>query len=323
MSFLSDHAAKRMNNEREKRFESGEYKRPSADEPIVVDENAKLTFVVWGDSQVSNYMFARECSFQTGLYDIGNIIGTLDALIICGDIAENGFRSEYIVTAKMLNAVKSKFRHFIAMPGNHDVRLRRYGRQLSRFTYFLESVDGGVVPERNYRLSTKINGYTFIVMGTDSSTFEGAYISEEQLAWLDCELEKASRDKKPIFVFNHQTLKRTNGLPNTWLGKGKWRGSVGRQSDEIKEIFEKYENVFFITGHLHWGTNEHSFEDHGAYKALSAQTISAGNHGTYTPDAQGFLVSVFDDRVEIKARVFGEGRFVEDEIPCSSITVRL
>ena len=323
MKVLTDFFYKKMNAERKKAFESGEYKYPDEAQPIEVDENAKLNFVVWGDCQVSNYMFARECSFQTAIDDIANIKGKLDALVICGDIAENGLESEYRVTADMINSVSDKYEHFIGMPGNHDVRFRRYKTQLRRFSSFLENVDGSSLPVRNYSYSLKIKGYTFIVMGADRSSFESAYINEEQLAWLECEISKATRDGKPIFVFNHQTLKKTNGLPYTWLGRGKWRGSVGMQSDEIKKIFERYGNVFFITGHLHFGTSKYSFEDYGAYKALAVQTIGAGNHGDCSNDAQGFLISVFDDRVEIKARVFGVGRFVEKDVPCSEVIVPL
>ena len=312
-----------MNTEMQKRFDSGEYKAPSADDPIVVDENAKLTFVVWGDCQVSNYMFARECSFRTAVLDVGNIEGKLDALVICGDIAENGLRSEYMVTADLLNSISSKFEHFIGMPGNHDIRFRRYKRQLARFTAFLKNVGGAALPQHNYSYSLKINGYSFIVMGADRSSFESAYISQRQLDWLDAELAEASKDGKPVFVFNHQTLKGMNGLPYTWMGKGKWRGSVGAQSDKIRAIFEKYGNVIFITGHLHFGTSRFAFEDSGRFKALSVQTVGAGNHGDCSYDAQGYVVSVYEDRIVMKARVFGEGRFVESTVPCSEITVRL
>ena len=323
MSFLSELFIKKMNAEIEKRFSSGEYKAPPADAPIEIDGDAKLTFVAWGDCQVSNYMFARECSFKTAILDLKNIKGKLDTLVICGDIAENGLWSEYAVTAQLINSVKDKFTCFIGMPGNHDVRMRRYKKQLTRFTDFLKSVEGAILPQKNYRSSTKIKGYTFIVLGTDRSSFEGAYISEEQLAWLDCELEKAGKDGKPIFVFNHQTLKKTNGLPYTWLGRGKWRGSVGNQSDKLKAVFEKHGNIFFITGHLHFGTSKYSFEDYGAYKALAVQTIGAGNHGDCSPDAQGYVISVYDDRVVLRARVFGEGRYVEKDVPCSEVIVPL
>ena len=68
---------------------------PSQDTPITVDETAHLSFVVWGDTQVSNYLFEREANLKASGDDLKNTQGELDALIIVGDIAENGLQSEY------------------------------------------------------------------------------------------------------------------------------------------------------------------------------------------------------------------------------------
>ena len=322
MKLLDGYFYKKMRAALERGFSSGEYRIPPKDDPIVVDPEARLTFVAWGDSQVSNYMFARECCFALGIEDLKNTEGRLDALVICGDIAENGFACEYRMTAELLNSVADKFSRFFGMPGNHDVRFRRYRVQLRRFTSFLSSVKNGVVPEGKYWYSADVGGYRFIVLGADRSCLEASYLGKRQLEWLKAELESAP-DGKPVFVFNHQTLKGFNGLPFTWQGFGKWRGSVGMQSDRLKAILESRENVFFITGHLHFGTSEYSFEDHGAFKALAVQTVGAGNHGDCSYDAQGYVVSVYDDRVVMRARAFGEGRYIEKEIPNSEVTVFL
>lgn len=307
--------------EREK---SGRIKVPDASSPIEIDEKAKLTFVVWADSQVSDYMYARESCLYSACLDIKNMSAPLDALVIAGDIAENGYKAEYDMTAYLLNGISGKFRNFITCPGNHDVRMRPYRRQMKRFISFCNSVTGNVkMPEDRYNFSCEINGYKFIVMGTDAATFEGAYISKKQLLWLDREIASTQDSGKPVFVINHQTLKKTNGLPHTWTGKGSWRGSVGWQSGKIRAVFEKYRNVIFITGHVHFGTDEHSYEDCGAFKAVSVQTVGAGNHGSTSDDTQGMVFSVYDDRIVVRARVFGDGKYVDKSISNAEFEIRI
>lgn len=310
-----NYAFKRMAKVLSDREKNGQLHIPDKATPIEIDENANLTFAVFGDSQVSNYMYARECCFYSACLDIKNMKKPLDALIIAGDIAENGMQCEYDMTSRILGGASNGFRNFIACPGNHDLRLRPYKRQRKRFTSFVSSVKSEIkMPQDSYSFSCEINGYKFIVMGSDFSTFEGAYISKKQLLWLDREIASTKDSAKPVFVINHQALKHTNGLPDTWLGKGNWRGSVGRQSDKVRAVFEKYNNVVFITGHLHFGLNEHTYQDCGSFKAISVQTVGAGNHGQTNDDCQGLVFSVYDDKIVVRARKFGEGKYFDESV---------
>lgn len=320
---LSEKMFFKMKNALEEKFISGEYKAPDNAEPVIADDEANINFIVWGDSQVSNYMFARECSLKVACEDVKNAKGKLDALVICGDIAENGMKCEYKMTTELINSCSASFNNFIAMPGNHDVRLRRYKHQIKRFSEFVSNIHNGVTIKDKYWFSKEISGYKFIVMGTDSATFEGAYISNEQLNWLDKEIKSTQGSGKPVFVFNHQTLKKTNGLPNTWLGKGKWRGSIGNQSEKVKAIFEKYDNVIFITGHLHWGMNEYSIQNCGKFTAVSVPTIGAGNHGKFNANCQGYIFSVYDDKIIIRGRDFEKGRYIDKQIKGAYEEIRL
>lgn len=320
---FSYHFYNKMKEELERRIGVGEISIPDASTPIEVDPEAKLTFAVFGDSQVSNYMFARESCFWSACLDIKNMKSNLDALMIVGDIAENGLASEYMTTARMLNSISDKVDNFVLMPGNHDVRLRNYEKQHKRFRNFETSVKNAVVcDERHYYHSFEIKGYKFIVMGTDSATFEGAYISDEQIEWLDKEIASTKDSGKPVFVLNHQTLKKTNGLPYTWLGKGSWRGSIGNQSKKVLDVFEKYDNVIFITGHLHFGTCQHTYENYGTFKAISVPTVSASNHGEYNADSQGLVFSVYDNKMVVRSREFGNGKYSPDEVYNSEFTIR-
>lgn len=289
---------------------------PDTNNPIEIDEDALLTFVAWGDPQVSVLSPLRSARLSAACKDIENVKGKLDAILLLGDITEYGKKCEYQMVSDILNSVNSKFEHLIGITGNHDIRLRPYRKQVRRFNKFIFSIKGGCVgPDKHYYFSKEINGVKFIIMGADRASFESAHIGNAQLKWLDSEIKDAADRNIPALVLNHQTLDRTNGLPVTWLGKGDWRGSVGKQSDKIKEIFEKYTNVFFITGHLHYGVSEYNFQDCGKFKSLSVPTVGVLNHGKFSHNSQGYVVSVYKDKIVGRARLFGKGEWVDDSVP--------
>ena len=296
---------------------------PNQDTPVDIDENADLTFVAWGDPQVSNYMFRREASLSAACADIANTNGTYDALILAGDIAENGLESEYKTVADMLNPLSDKVNNFIFAAGNHDTRLKLYSLQTKRFASFAKSVKNAVVPSaKSYNYSCEVNGYKFVVMGSDNSGFESCFISDEQLRWLDSEI--ASSQDKPVFVINHQPLKETHGLPGTWNSPEFMnRGSAGKQSDQIKAILNKYSNVVYICGHLHSGTGEYSYEKIDNFHSFCLQTIGAGNADGLENDTQGYVFEVYGNKVVARARLFGEGKWVDESVPNAVVEIEV
>ena len=280
-------------------------------EPLAADENARLNFIAWGDPQISCVSPLRSARVYAACRDIKNARGVFDALVIAGDVTEYGAECEYKMTAELINSFSDKVKNVLAVTGNHDVRLRRVSKQAKRFNGFLKSLENGRYGSADrYSYSYEINGYKFIMLGTDVTTFEAAFIGERQLRWLEGELEQ-SKGGKPVFVFCHQPLKHTNGLPMTFLGRGSWRGSVGLESNRLRAIFEKFSNVIFITGHLHYCTSEYTYEDYGSFKAISLPTVGVINHGGFKSFSQGYAFSVYDDKIIAKSRVFGEGRYVE------------
>ncbi|MCR5522013.1 MAG: metallophosphoesterase [Clostridia bacterium] len=296
---------------------------PDASSPIVPDPEAELTLVAWGDPQISSLSPLRSARLSAACRDIANINGKIDALMLLGDITEYGRECEYRMAADIIGTVSDKFDTFLCVSGNHDVRFRDYSRQLKKFENFVSKIKGGLISGNgHYYFSVHIKGYKFIMMGTDSNTLEDAYISDEQLKNLEDDLDEV-KDGKPVFILNHQTLKGDNGLPITWLGKGDWRGSVGDQSDKIKEIFDRHKNIVYITGHLHYGVSRYNFEDHGSYKALSVPTVGVMNHGEYDKDSQGYVLSVYKDRIIGRARSFGEGKYVDSSIEGAEFEIKL
>ncbi|MBR6701943.1 MAG: metallophosphoesterase, partial [Clostridia bacterium] len=183
---------------------------PSAETPITPSGDANLVFAAIADPQVSNYLPERYNYFQASAKDLQNAEG-LDALINVGDVAENGLAMEYSLVIDGLSGMK--VRH-IACEGNHDIRLRVYEQSLARFGEFVNTLNGDSA-YTCFHYSEEINGYKFIVLGSDRTEFEENYLSPEQLEWLDGELASVE-DGMPRFVLVHQPLKNTNGLPMVW-----------------------------------------------------------------------------------------------------------
>lgn len=290
--------------------------------PVKKDENARLTFAVWGDPQISCLSPLRSARVHAAVQDIKNA-DRLDALVLCGDITEYGTKAEYKFTKRLLDEIGDGVKTIFAVPGNHDVRLRNYKKQVNRFQKFVSSVKHGDTDlSDSYYYTRDVNGYRFIMMGTDRSTFEAAYIRTSQLERLKNDILSAPQDK-PVFVFNHQALKHTNGLPVTFLGKGKWRGSVGMESEKLRKVLSVRANVYYITGHLHYCTSEYTFEDLGNIKSLSVPTVGVINHGAVKKMTQGFVISVYDDKVIMRSRVFGNGEYIPNFMPGAYTEIKI
>lgn len=302
----------------------GSVTMPDGSTPIELDDDSLLNFIVFGDPQVSSVAPKRAVRLKAACTDISNMKKPLDALVFAGDVAEFGRWAEYRLAADIINSASNRFNNFLAASGNHDIRIRSYKSQLVKFNRFLNSINGGISGDtEHYYFSREINGFKFILMGADTNSFEGSYIGSKQLAWLESELSENDKTNKPVFIINHQTLKRHNGLPETWLGRGKWRGSIGNESDKVKSIFEKHKNIVFITGHLHWCFNKFSYEDYGAYKAVSVPAIAPECHGSFPHPCQSYVFSVYDDKIVVKGRLFDEGKYADSSLDGAYFEIKL
>ena len=285
---------------------------PSTEAPIKAKnpDEVKMVFATVADPQVSNYMFGRYQSFQEACMDLRNAETEFDAIVGVGDIAENGLLEEYQLAYNELYDISDRF---IMATGNHDIRLRLYSQSYDRFSDFTnalnkdERMTENAYAEGKFAYTDEVNGYKFIVMGSDKTEFEEAYISPEQLAWLDAEL--ASANGEPVFVVLHQPLKLTHNLPTTWgNGTNKEAGSVGDQNDEIREILTKHAadgNVFLITGHLHAGFSQYSYQNLDGIHSFNVPALSIENKdGEEGGNGSGltYIVEVYEDEVLFRAR---------------------
>ncbi len=280
---------------------------PSTEDPIKVldEETVQLTFATVADPQVSNYMFARYRTFEAACIDLKT--GSYDAVLLLGDIAENGLKEEYQLVFDGLSGIDTRY---IAITGNHDIRLRLYSQSSDRFKEFANALNGDESMTEMHH-SEVINGYKFITLGSDKTMFEEAYLSQEQLDWLDDELH--AENGNLTFVLCHQPLKLTHGLPDTWNSPSETAGSVGDQNDQLFEILNKYENVVFLTGHLHTGFADFLYEIKDGVHLVNVPSFTIENKsGEYNEAGLGFIAEVYEEEVIFRARDFAKGIWVPE-----------
>ncbi len=293
------------------------YVAPPTTDPIQgnADTGANMTVVAWADPQLSNYMAKRFQPFDAACEDLSNANDGVDALLIAGDIAENGLACEYeYITQKLSNA---NVNGYMMAVGNHDVRLRSYKQVVNRFTSFANTLNNDYA-ENDFTIDSlhytyDVNGYTFIVLGTDRSEFEESYFNDEQLNWLDSELAEATKNGKPAFVVCHQSLKNTHGLPDTWNSPSETAGTVGEQSEELQAIMKKYKNVIMISGHLHTGLGEYTYQKIDNFHSVNLPSTTIVNKdGTYNNAGIGFVIEAYDNNVLFRARDFAQGKYIPE-----------
>ncbi len=279
---------------------------PATDDPITLKdaENVNLAVVAFADTHIRPTAISPY-RFECGLEDIENSGIDFNALLIAGDLSELGDDISYELMWDALG--ETDIKNILLATGNHDVRVvydLRTEQIIDKTNGFL-----GTEIDKPY-YSYDINGYTFIVMGSDSQLFEKAVISDEQLAFIDAELERATADGKPAFVMCHQPLENTHGLPEVWKN-----GGIGEQSEQVREILVKYNNVFFLNGHLHDGVYENSLEvldeEKGVYSINLPAYGKENDYGKFLQPGLGTYFEVYDNEVVFTARDFVNGYNLE------------
>ena len=288
---------------------NGGYVPPSTDNPIDASIKGKQQAVMAliADPQVSNYMFERYPIFTAASEDLHNAECDIDALIGVGDITENAFAMEYQLVYDGLAGLDTRY---IMASGNHDIRLRNYQKSLEAFSGLTNALNGDDDMDC-YHYSQRVNGYKVIVLGSDRTEMEQAYISDEQLEWLDDEV--AEENGKATFVICHQPLKDTHNEKNAFGSITKAGGHVGDQSIAIKKILSKYKNVFFISGHLHSGFGPDSYNNLDGIHCINVPSMTIENKdGTYNNAGTAYIMEVYKTKVIFRARDLAQGTWVAE-----------
>ncbi|MBR3767448.1 MAG: metallophosphoesterase [Clostridia bacterium] len=281
----------------------------SKDEPIVFEDSSivKLSFAAIADTHLPDRESAEK-NLENTFFDIFNSKEKIDALLMAGDIADYGFNSEYNRFFGVFDKYRNKIKLLVTM-GNHDARF--FFNKNSKIVMKKVKEYLGLKTDTKTYYSCDINGYTFIVLSTEKRVLEKAHINPEQIAFLDSELKRGTKDGKPCFVMCHQPFAFTHGLPEVWK-----TGDMGEQNDEVRAVMEKYKNVFFINGHLHGGVCdkvEAVLNKENNVVSISIPGYRKENNFGITDAGVGYYCEVYSDKVIFKARNFLTGKNVTGE----------
>lgn len=265
-------------------------------------DEVRLNFAAISDVHMKKDL-VRYIKFGMGLSDMACSMTDIDALITAGDTTEHGEEEHFEKLYGILGRVKFTDNYIIAS-GNHDTWSDSgFEKSRENFVGAYNAFTGSGIDKLYY--SKEVKGYTFAVLGTEENIGVEASISQTQLDWLDTTLAAATSDGKPAFVVCHQPLKDTHGLPEVW-----GESSVGNQSVGLKAIMKKYDNVFYITGHLHNGLNNSedgpetydSVESDGTLHMINLPCFMYNVSRGSKLSGSGLQFEVYDDCVVVRAR---------------------
>lgn len=231
----------------------------------------------------------------------------LDALVVPGDLTETAQRKQYAILADLLN-MHAQAEHILPATGNHDIRgvmgVDDFEKNMRNYYAFCKTV--GVQTDKPYWSQT-VGGYTFIVLGSEAEVKDSAYISPEQLQWLDETLTTAGQSGRPVFIICHQPLAHTNNVDKSWPVAG----TLGDQSDAAEAILRKHTEtglpVVWISGHLHDDFSAHSFENpHKNFYCLNLPSAQ------YNDGGRGVMLEAYAGRILFRTRDFIAGEWLGD-----------
>ena len=224
---------------------------------------------------------------------------SIDALVLLGDLTMNGQAGEYLFFYGMMERINPIKPYYLVI-GNHDLDnddAAERNKKRERSLNFLQSfVDTGT--DQLY-YSKVVNGYTLIFLAADQSDEgeSGRVLSDEQLDWFEQQLDLAAETGKPVFVFNH--------FPYYYMGDG--------CRERYISLLNRYDNTFVIVGHMHYYTRTTTVpgEKETPEIWVPCVTMLDENNEPYEETGRGYLMEVYEDRVEFRGFNFYADEFFD------------
>ncbi len=280
----------------------------------VSKENPKLTFTILSDVHLEGNNEERFELFGEGIRDINSNADNY-ALVFLGDNTMNGQVVELSAFYSILDDYNS-IENVLMVTGNHDLcpsdyNVGDYEDLRDRFFKYKNAFLNTQHDDRVY-YSYNMNGYKFIVLGSESDAGIQENISEEQFEWLENELESAEENDKPVFLFNHYPL--NNVWEDVWA-----EGHIGEDSDTLYELLKNCDNkILYFSGHLHMGFYEDRREvvcdDNITFINVAGFGVDNDvGDADNQQNGTGQQVEVYEDEIAIRVRDFAKHEWTDVE----------
>lgn len=220
-----------------------------------LNDDCKLNLAMISDTHIEMTDIFRQVFLIQGLKNISKAESHADAVLVDGDLtnyADEDSLSRYYDIIKKYSSSP-----VINVAGNHDIGhagdrgVTDISRQQAKENFIRYNNEYMGVEDQDVYYSLEINGYKFIVLGDESigaGHFDTISMSDEQLDFLRNELAEGTANGLPVFVCCHWPIEAINGEDVIWPGSGieTWRY-------DLHSIMKEYDNVFYISGHMHTG----------------------------------------------------------------------
>ncbi|HEY8345843.1 MAG TPA: metallophosphoesterase [Symbiobacteriaceae bacterium] len=293
---------------------------------VPTEDGLLLSLFLLSDLHISADNPEPAKKLEMALQDLIRFDPPVDAIILGGDLTENGREQDY----EALRRILSRYRlpPIYGLMGNHDYYDIWYGpdgrlerdtvpngktdaQARERFVRFM-NYDG-----RPYH-DVWINGVHLIMLSQEAylqerpEVGEGAWYSDEQLNWLR-QIMAAHTGGEPALIFIHQPL------PPEGQDGGSHRLI---RANEFREILRPYRNVFVFSGHTHrpLESPDRYVRQGNLHWFSNASVGRTRKQGPSVPDpVQGLYIQVYKDRVVVRGREFSTNTW----IPAAHWTVAL
>jgi 3',5'-cyclic AMP phosphodiesterase CpdA len=277
----------------------------------------KLVFAVISDTHVHPKKLHYNAKFKHALEDLSAIAPNYDTLAVVGDLTNRGLPAEYDLFNEILSQYGKSNMNLVPILGNHDwyESLKYPNHKVSDAKLSKRFIEKMNVPHPYY--DKWINGYHFIslasekspktisVESSDPDTINSAYISDKQLKWLEETLAVQAGSNKPIFVFLHQPIRNT--VYGSELG-------VGHNDQMLLTILKKNPQVILFSGHSHYPLNNTKSIIRDGITIVNTSSVAytyTAEHGENQIQSQGYVVNVFENKIEFKAREFSNQSWIK------------
>ncbi|TVX79546.1 phosphatase [Peribacillus simplex] len=268
-------------------------------------KKSDLVFPVISDVHILKSGTTDLQKWGSALHQLNELVPKQDALVVVGDLTENGYIEEYDRFMSIYDIQKQPKAVSMIAIGNHD-----YWNGLSVIDSQKRFIEKTGMESIYYHKVVK--GYHFIVLGTEDGKTEGTF-SVKQIEWLGEQLKLANTDdpKKPIFVFHHQPIKGT-------IYGSEWGFSANK--DLFYDTLKEYPQVITFSGHTHYPLDEPRTIHQKDFTTLATASlknmwVEAGYIQGELPKgaetfSQGLIVEVHGDKVFIHRRDFTQNDWV-------------
>lgn len=181
------------------------------------------------------------------------------SLIVAGDLTFNGARESHEEFAAMLRRVEDAGVPVLAIPGNHDLTVKRAARFTGDSYELVNSIDATEYLElykdfgREDSLDFDATSLSYIyevspnlrILCVDVNTVAGmsGLLTPGTLSFVEEQLKKAREDHAYVISVTHQTLLIHSELTS--------QGMSFINSDKLLELYEEYGVVANLSGHMH------------------------------------------------------------------------